>query len=231
MKQYNLWGKIISIKRIKSKLLKFLLKHDTLTERKERSILIKYIYSPGCSLTKSKPMLGEKAYAYLNTSLGNVELYAACCRSGEPVPEGTVVINTCPGCDETFDKGVKTITLWEIIDSNDDFPFPRYDNLELTIQDACPMRKKPHVHEAVRKILGRMNIKVTEAVSHGEDSVCCGFSYKGELTKEEMHNKMKERTSSMPLEDVCVYCMGCFKAMTIGGGKPLHLADLLFGDV
>ena len=197
-------------------------------------ILIKYLYSPGCSLTKREPQLGKKAYEYLNKSLGNVDLYSACCRSGKPIPEGAVVINTCPGCDETFgsiSEDIKTITLWEIICSNGDFPFPMYDNIKLTIHDACPMRKRPHVHEAVRKILERMNIKITEAKYHGESSVCCGYSYKGELTDDEVRNKMKERTSSMPVEDICVYCMGCFNAMTIGGGKPLHLADLLFGRV
>ena len=196
-------------------------------------ILIKYIFSPGCSLSGSKPQLGEKAYEYLSKSLGNVELYAACCRSGEPVPQGGIVINTCPGCDETFgslSEEVKTVTLWEIIGSSDDFPFPKHDNIELTIHDACPMRKKPHVHEAVRKILDQMNVKITEAKYHGENSICCGYSYTGELSDDEIYKKMKDRTSSLPLEDVCVYCMGCFNAIAIGGGNPLHLADLLFGE-
>jgi len=194
-------------------------------------ILIKYVYSPGCSLTDSKPHLGKKAYDYLNKSLGNVEVYDACCRSGEPVPEGTVVINTCPGCDETFgnlSNKAKTVTLWEMIIKNGDFPFPKHNGMTLTIHDACPMRKKPEVHLAVRKILEEMDIKIIEATRHGEASVCCGYSYKGELTDEEVHDKMKERANSLPLEDICVYCTGCLSAMTIGGGKPLHLAELLF---
>ncbi|MCX6563102.1 MAG: hypothetical protein NTU60_05795 [Candidatus Aminicenantes bacterium] len=41
---------------------------------------------------------------------------------------------------------------------------------------------------------------------------------------------MKKRADEMPREDVVVYCVSCIKAIHIGGKRPRHLVDLLFGE-
>lgn len=41
---------------------------------------------------------------------------------------------------------------------------------------------------------------------------------------------MSRRASSMPREDVVVYCVSCINAMYIGGKRPRYLVDLLFAE-
>jgi hypothetical protein len=42
--------------------------------------------------------------------------------------------------------------------------------------------------------------------------------------------QMKKKASSMPAEEVLVYCVSCAKAMFIGGKRPRYLIDLLFDE-
>lgn len=159
------------------------------------------------------------------------------------------MINTCPGCDDTFNKILeasqvdedtevteasfapqkpKTVTFWDIVVQNGDFPYPQYSKMEITVHDSCPMREKPDTREAIRTILRKMDFKVIEAKHHGDDSMCCGYSIADQLTKEELHLRMKERADALPVETVCVYCTGCMNAMAIGEKNPVHLIELMF---
>jgi Fe-S oxidoreductase len=100
----------------------------------------------------------------------------------------------------------------------------------MTIQDACPTRDQERVHDAVRALLKRMNIKVVEPQKTRTKGKCCGDSFYGALPVEEVKEKMKERALEMPAEDVAVYCVSCCKSMFIGGKKPRYMIDLLFGE-
>lgn len=41
---------------------------------------------------------------------------------------------------------------------------------------------------------------------------------------------MKKRGDEMPCQDVVVYCLGCVRAMAIGGKRPRYILDLLFDE-
>jgi hypothetical protein len=102
--------------------------------------------------------------------------------------------------------------------------------MEMSILDACPTRDKERVHNAIRTVLGKMNITLTEPKSTRSNSICCGDSFYGEIPTEKVKEQMMKRGTQMPLEEVVVYCVSCIKAMYIGGKHPRYLVDLLLGE-
>jgi Fe-S oxidoreductase len=197
------------------------------------TIMSKTVYNPGCALSIYKPETVRKVFQFLNETLGAVDMHDICCRHLPGLPDGTVVVNTCAGCDRRFStlyEGIATISLWEVMAQTENFPFPDYHGMEMTIHDACPVRTKPEVHLAVRTLLKRMNIEIVEAACHGTRSVCCGDDFHPALPVEEVWKKMRDRAQSMPVDNVCVYCVSCIKAMHIGGKQPRYILDLLYEE-
>jgi len=113
---------------------------------------------------------------------------------------------------------------------DDTFPFPDYGGRVMSIHDACPIRTEARVHNAVRKLLQKMNIVLVEPAKTRSESVCCGDSYYPNAPIDEIRGRMRSRAQSMPCDDVVVYCVSCIKSMDIGGKKPHYLLDLLFGE-
>ena len=193
----------------------------------------KVYFNPGCALSIYKPDLENRILAFLNKNYGDVQLHKTCCHHDPQLEAGSLIIVVCSGCDRRFRNlydGISTITLWEILDQLDSFPYPDHKGLELSIHDACPVRERPQVHQAVRSILNKMNITITETEFHGSRSICCGDDFYGKLPLDQVHQLMKKRADSMPCEEVCVYCISCIKSMYIGGRKPRYLVDLLMNE-
>lgn len=191
------------------------------------------VFAPGCALMMYKPQLAHRITSFLNRAGGAIPEHHICCRHEPHLAPGTQVINVCAGCDRRFRslyEGVSTISLWEVLAASDDFPFPDYRGMPVSIHDACPTRTESRVHDAVRTLLGRMNIEVKEPAHTRTNSVCCGDSFYGVLPVSDVKERMKGRASQMPCEDVVVYCVSCIKAMYIGGKRPRYLIDLLFGE-
>lgn len=194
-------------------------------------------FNPGCALSLYKPEYENRILNFLNENCadqyGVIEMHKICCRHDPQLAEGSMIINVCAGCDRRFRSlypGITTLSLWEVIDQLDSFRFPDYHGLQMTVHDACPVREKTQVHQAVRSLMQKMNISIVEAKFHGTHSKCCGDDFYPALPVGKIHEKMRERASEMPCEDVCVYCVSCIKAMHIGGKAPRHLLDLLLGQ-
>lgn len=193
----------------------------------------KTYFNPGCALSIYKPEMEIKVLKYLRDKLGEVELHKICCRHEPKLESGSTIINVCAGCDRRFRslyEGISTISLWEVIDGSDTFNFPDYGGLKMSVHDACPVRERSQVHIAVRNLLKKMNVTVIETEFHGTKSVCCGDDFYPALPVEKVHQYMQARASSMPCQDVCVYCVSCIKSMYLGGRTPRHLMDLLLGE-
>lgn len=191
------------------------------------------IYAPGCALMLYKPDLAEKIGEFLGADGEEVRTHLTCCRHEPGLDPGSVVVNTCPGCDRRYRElyeGVSTLSIWEILAGSDSFEFPGHGGVEMAVHDACPTRTESRVHVAVRKLLERMNINVVEPDRTREHAVCCGDNFYGEVSSERLEWLMKKRADSMPREDVVVYCVSCIKAMHNGGKRPRYLVDLLFGE-
>lgn len=194
---------------------------------------MKKVFAPGCALMIYKPELGKKVLDFLNSSLGNIDEHLICCRHEPNLDKGTEIINTCAGCDKRYRElyeGITTISLWEVLADNREFQFPNYNGVTMAIQDACPTRNQERVHDAVRELLKKMNIRVAEPEKTRTKGTCCGDSFYGVLPVEQVKEQMKKRAEEMPAEDVVVYCVSCTKSMHIGSKKPRYLLDLLFKE-
>lgn len=190
----------------------------------------KCYFNPGCAMTTHDVENEQLIYKILNENFGTVKMHNRCCRHQPNLPEGSVIINNCAGCDRRFRsiyEGIDTISLWEILDSIDNLDLPNHKGLKVSVQDPCSYRPKPQVHQSVRSLLKKMNIEVEEAVCHGTSSVCCGDNFYPKLSIEEVNELQKKRASEMPCENVVVYCVSCLKSMTIGEKQGLHLMDLI----
>ena len=193
----------------------------------------KVYFNAGCALNLYKGDMEGRLLEYIQTVYGAAAPHRICCHYNPKVEAGTLIVNVCAGCDRRFGslyEGVSTISIWELIDQMADFPFPDYGGMKMSVHDACPIRGKPQVHQAIRSLLGKMRIEVVETECHGTRSVCCGDSFYPAHPLEEVHGNMKSRAASMPCEDVVVYCVSCIKSMTIGGKRPRYMIDLLFQE-
>ena len=191
------------------------------------------VFAPGCALMIYKPELARKVLNFLQAAYGNVGEHLTCCRHEPHLPAGTQIINTCAGCDRRYRElyeGITSISLWELLKDSDVFCFPDYGGQQMTVLDACPTRDQDRIHDAVRALLARMNIRVAEPAATRKKGVCCGDSFFGILPVDAVKQQMKIRADQMPCEDVVVYCISCCKAMHIGGKKPRYLLDLLFQE-
>lgn len=191
------------------------------------------VFAPGCALLIYKPELGKRMLTFLKQDLGAIGEHLTCCRHEPKLPAGTQIINTCAGCDRRYRQlyeGITTVSLWEVLAESRTFPFPDYGGKEMTILDACPTRDQTRVHNAIRAVLGRMNITVVEPELTRMQGACCGDSFYGVLPVEQVKEQMRKRAQQMPLPDVVTYCVSCCKSLYIGGRQPRYIVDLLFGE-
>lgn len=194
---------------------------------------MKRVFAPGCALLVYKPELGKKLLEFLDKDLGDIDEHLICCHHDPKLPVGTQVINTCPGCDRRYRQlyeGITTVSLWEVLADSKTFPFPDYQGKEMAIHDACPTRDQERVHNAIRTLLGRMNIKVVEPDKTRTKSICCGSNLYGTIPVAQVKEQMNKRAAEMPADDVVVYCVSCCKSMQIGEKKPRYMVDLLLGS-
>jgi Fe-S oxidoreductase len=191
------------------------------------------LFAPGCGLMLYKPELAKKIHAILVGHYGDIEMLSVCCHYDPLLKEPTEIINICPGCDKRFRNNYQnssTVSLWEVLVECDFFDFPDYHGQTMSIMDACPTRSQEQIHDAIRKLLLKMNISLAEPEHTRAKSICCGDSFYGVIPVTKVKAQMTKRASEMPVEDVVVYCVSCIKSMYIGGKKPRYLIDLLCGE-
>jgi Fe-S oxidoreductase len=169
----------------------------------------------------------------LNDNTGKTDMLLTCCKHKPKNKARVEVINICPGCDKRYRndyKRVTTVSLWEILAESDYFPFPDYQGKVMSILDACPTRNQSQIHEAIRILLRKMNIRLIEPEKTRTEGTCCGDTFYGTIPVSKVRELMVKRASEMPVEDVVVYCVSCSKSLFIGGKKPHYLIDLLFNE-
>ena len=193
----------------------------------------KLFFAPGCALMLYKPELAFKIHTLLNEKLGDTDMLLTCCQHEPNLPENSKVINVCPGCDMRFGKnyrGVSTISLWEVINENSLLNLPDYKGRSMSIIDACPTRDEDRVHNSIRDLLSKMNIRLVEPKNTRRESTCCGDVYYGSMPTEKVKGLMTEKAMEMPANDIVVHCVSCIMAVLNGGKNPQYLADLLFNE-
>lgn len=180
-----------------------------------------------------KPKSAPKIITMLTRHFGPVRYHDICCHHDPQLPHGSTIINNCAGCDRRFRslyEGIRTISLWEVLDSIENLPLPNHAGLTVSVHDSCSFRPKPQVHAAVRSLLRKMKIEMIDSQYSGTDSICCGDNFYPRLSIEKVTELQKKRASQMPCQDVVVYCVSCMKSMAIGGKTPHHMVDLVLDE-
>ena len=199
-------------------------------KRQDNEVLV---FAPGCALMLYKPELAEKIHQKLQEKLGKMEMLLTCCQHDPQLSPNTKIINVCPGCDKRFRNdywNITTVSLWEILARKDFLELPDYSKEQMSIIDACPTRDQVEILNAIRTVISKMNIMLIEPKNTKAKGTCCGDSYHGIISTEEVVDLMKQRTAEMPVDEVVVYCISCVKAVFNGGKKPRYLIDLVFEE-
>lgn len=193
----------------------------------------KTYFHPGCTLSMYKPALIEKAFAYAKTRLPLDSIATACCRHQPPFDEPVDLLTVCTGCYNRMKHEYEmtdTISFWQFVDEDPNFPFPDHSGLTVTIQDMCTARDYPFVHDAVRSLLQKMHIAVIEDDFIRAQSKCCGDRMLKVMSVPEVEEYRYERMQAMPGDHIAVYCASCIEAVDIGQKTPYYLLDLLFDE-
>lgn len=92
---------------------------------------------------------------------------------------GDTVYSLCHNCSaiiEEYKTGVEIKSLWELILSDNDFPYPDYSGADITVQDCWRTRERTAEQDAVRELLKKMNFTVRELEMNREKTQFCGVS-------------------------------------------------------
>lgn len=177
---------------------------------------------------------------------------AGCCRSDlRELASSDLAVYFCQACRETLEpRGIQTISLWEYLDLDDQFIWPNYHGMQMNLQDCWRDRNQPQIHQAVRNLLQKMNIQAVELEGENRaQALFCGnlhFQPQKEKNKrlfEQYPDKpiyempiaaetalMKEQVEKYSCEWAVAYCNRCVSGINLGGGRAIHLLDLVMGN-
>ena len=168
--------------------------------------------------------------------------------------EGDEIYSLCHNCNNIIEEtrpGTSVRSLFELIDGDDDFPFPDFHGLKVTVQDCWRSRDRKNEQDAVRSLLKKMNIVCIETDNNRDRTEFCGVSLyrpqpprnpklapkhyvegaEGKFlphTPEEQTALMREYCRRFDTDKVVCYCHYCEEGLKIGGADARHLAELLF---
>lgn len=208
-------------------------------------------YFPGCKYTAHSPKASKRLQEYLWEKHGVKTLGCCSLDHSKPTP-GDEALFVCPTCaailEESAQPGVKVTSIYEYLLRDDSFPWPDFHGERLTIQDCWRTFDHRAMQEAIRTILGRMNIDAVELPNRFEKADFCGATrfqvpsarYETLCPKrlvengnfhplpvEEQQRLMEENGKQYETDKVICYCTGCMTGVEMGGHTPLHLMDLI----
>lgn len=210
------------------------------------------LYFPGCKYTAHNPVASQKIQNYVAKNYQ--AQIAACCSIDykKPTP-GQTCVYVCPTCAGILRESApqaKVISIWELLQNDHKFPWPDYQNEEISLQDCWRSFDDNNLHQAIRQVLKNCNIKVIEGADNREKSRFCGLSLlkppspryhklapkrfiqRGAdiftpCSEEEQLKKMQEHCRHFKTETVICYCTGCLEGLQKGGKTAVHLMDIL----
>ncbi len=232
------------------------------------------IYVASCIFTREEPALSVKVQDYL-TQRYNMPTIKCCVPNYKDftpeMPEwlrqrwtdipayrnftrDNTMVYVCHNCAAIFQETlpeVQSLSLWELILNDAEFPFPDYAHKKMTVQDCWRSYDNRSEQEAVRALLQKMNIAIVEQEANYEKTQFCGVSLyapspkrnldlapkryvknaKGKFiphTQEEQLMLMQQHCQTLNTEKVVAYCHYCVKGLKLGGKQAQHLASLLF---
>lgn len=170
----------------------------------------------------------------------------------------TCMVSVCHNCSAIFQEqhpDTEVISLWEyILNYADDFPYPDFGGMEMSVQDCWRQYDRPAEQSAVRRLLCKMNITPVELEENHARTRYCGVStlrpaprrnlalapnrfvanaagFFEPHSPDQHHAYMQEHCKKIKTEAVVTYCHYCAQGFQLVGQPHYHLCELLFKNV
>ena len=216
-------------------------------------------FMPGCSLSSYSPKAVGNVLNYLKENFNSVSALQKCCGMPtlvmgqrdlfisryESLKEDIKyldieeIVVACQNCFITLNKyspEVKTTSLWTLIPK---LGLPKElkskamdSDIVFSIQDSCPTRNNPDIHDGVRWILEELGYKYLESKNSRENAMCCGQGGMVATVNPELSHRIAQKAiSEFNTDYVVTYCAACRSSMHKVGKESYHILDLIFGPV
>nr|WP_314464425.1 hypothetical protein [uncultured Clostridium sp.] len=207
----------------------FTLMYPELSKKIQHYIGIRHnIQSVRCCMKNER----IKEYAESNMSEPNKESWCALSNTAR-WQAGDIAYTICHNCSnivEKANKGVKSVSLWELVLTDEQFEYPDYSGMQVTIQDCWRSKDRLDEQLAIRNLLEKMNIKYIELEENFHKTLFCGNSRYKTRPEEEQQQIMEDYCRKYKTKDVVCYCHYCIEGLQMGGVNGIHIAELLFGN-
>lgn len=209
------------------------------------------VFWPGCALMTLDPSVLQRTLAVLRRE-EEMGLSSCCC--GQPtrylMPDAFParrdmlaerlrqsgverIYAACPNCLLQLKElgTVQVYPIWSVLARHlapEDLASP---GGSFVLHDPCPMRREAEEQEAVRTLLSRAGVEVTEPAHTQAGTICCGNYHMMRTTDPEKsaavrRRRLEEFPDRLP---VTSYCQGCLDAFQSEGRSTAHILELLFG--
>lgn len=218
---------------------------------------IKRAFIPGCSLPSYNPDAVYNILEYLQEKLPGTGAILKCC--GKPtkalgqidkfkerygsfqaevdkldVDELIVACQNCYMIMSEHSPNQKVRSLWELLPEiglpENSKGIGKNSDIVFGIQDSCPTRNVPAIHDGVRWIMNELGYKYAETPHTKELTHCCGLGGMVSPANPELALRvMTRRAEEFQTDYIVTYCAACRESMVRGGKKSIHILDLIFG--
>lgn len=208
-------------------------------------------YIPGCDVKKNHPQSIEKIEQYM---LGKGAHIDACCRTRKQLLEdGDIMVTNCTMCQIVMEEthpGHESISLYEYVLKDENFPWVDHQGETITLQDCWRTRGHKEMLDAIRMCLKKMNFTIVEMKENRENITFDGVwknnpiapillevaphtFHKIEendielLSDDKQKELMEEWVTQYSTKEVVVYCNGCERGLKLAGLQSIHLVELI----
>jgi uncharacterized membrane protein YdjX (TVP38/TMEM64 family)/Fe-S oxidoreductase len=208
------------------------------------------IFFPGCALTGNNPQQTWNLYRHLQQQIPNLGLVLDCCTKPShdlgdqqrfankfnqlcsTLYTGGVrqILTACPNCYTVFKTYAPQFKLLSVFQQLDQSGAPQSGSIQgaVTVHDPCVHRFEPEIHQAVRSLINKSGLTVTEMTNKGRNTFCCGEGGCVMATKPKLaHNWRQKRALQSKQHIIVTYCAGCVEFLA-PVAPTVHLLDLLF---
>jgi Fe-S oxidoreductase len=208
------------------------------------------IFFPGCALCATRPDATLELFDHLRRFEPTMGIVLDCCTKpshdlGRSAFFETVfgemrdylvdngirrVLVACPSCYKIFKSyggELKVETVYEVL-LNESPPFSTAPIESVTIHDPCPFRFEPEIQSAVRALLSKKGMIISEMPHHGSKTFCCGEGASVSCVSPSFAKRWgQRRVREAQGRTMITYCAGCDGIL----GKladTRHILDVLF---